>query len=133
MVEVKKVKCMEMCKSFDCGLLKCKNVLVYWICFFVYLGDWCKIGFDLYVDKLYRNIGWRVGIIGVDESRKYFKCFGIYCNFLIGVEYYFLDKRINKCIEWVVMEWKDIWGRLKFYYIVGVGFDYLSECGKCID
>ena len=63
--------------------------------------------------KPYRNRWWHVGITGVDESRKYFKCLGTYCNPPIGREYYFPDKRTNKCTERVVIERKDTWGRLK--------------------
>ncbi|ABO99629.1 predicted protein [Ostreococcus lucimarinus CCE9901] len=131
--EAKKAKCMETCKSLDCGLPKCKNAPAHRTCPPAYSGDRCKTGFDLYADKPYRNIGWRVGITGVDESRKYFKCLGTYCNPPIGAEYYFPDKRTNKCTERVVMERKDTWGRLKSYHTVGVGSDYLSECGKCTD
>ena len=131
--EAKKAKCMETCKSLDCGLPKCKNAPAHRTCPPAYSGDRCKTGFDLYAGKPYRNRWWHVGITGVDESRKYFKCLGTYCNPPIGREYYFPDKRTNKCTERVVIERKDTWGRLKSYHTVGVGSDYLSECGKCTD
>ena len=78
-----------------------------------------------------------MGITGVDESRKYFKCLGKYCNPPIGAEYYFPARRTNKCTEKVVTERTASSGRgfgmEAARRTVGVGSDYLSECGKCTD
>ena len=45
--EAKKAKCMETCKSLDCGLPKCKNAPAHRTCPPAYSGDRCKTGFDL--------------------------------------------------------------------------------------
>ncbi len=90
----KKAKCMETCKSLDCGLPPCKKVPEYRKCppsSIRYAA--CETGFDMYrwrseykdVDRRYT---WRplshdgstgtkhLGITGIDESRKHFKCLG---------------------------------------------------------
>ena len=139
--EAKKAKGMETCKNLDCGLPKCKNAPAHRTCppatgQLESSGDWCSTGFDLYANNPWRNRWWHVGITGVDESRKYFKCLGKYCNPPIGAAYYFPAKRTNKCTEGVVIERTATSGAgfgMKSRHTVGVGSDYLSECGKCTD
>jgi hypothetical protein len=133
----KKAKCMETCKSLKCGLPQCKKAPEHRTCPPDYpSGDWCRTGFDLYAGDPWRNRWRHVGITGVDESRKYFKCLGKYCNPPIGAEYYFPARRTNRCTEEVVLERTVTSGRgfgMKSHLIVAVGSDYLSECGKCTD
>ena len=139
--EAKKAKCMETCKNLDCGLPKCKNAPAHRTCppatgQLESSGDWCSTGFDLYALAPWRNRWRHVGITGVDESRKYFKCLGKYCNPPIGAAYYFPARRTNKCTEGVVIERTATSGAgfgMKSRHTVGVGSDYLSECGKCTD
>ena len=97
----KKAKCMETCKSLDCGLPPCKKVPEYRKCPPKYsskdirishLSEYtCKTGFDMYrwgseYKDEPRRRAWpplprdgsmaHFGITGIDESRKHFKCLG---------------------------------------------------------
>ena len=122
--EAKRAKCMETCKSLDCGLLQCKK-------------DpknkcppgyrWCKTGFDMYTKDSW---GWRrIGITGIGDKRV--EWVGK------GTSYYFPAGRTNKCTEKVVTQRtaasNDRGFGMQEEIRVGVGSDYLSECGKCTD
>ena len=167
----KKAKCMETCKSLDCGLPPCK-IPEYRKCPPKYSSKeyTCKTGFDMYrwgsdYKDQPRGAIWRamlhmvhLGITGIDESRKHFKCLGKSgcredLDYYGGreVRYYFTKRRTSsavslkvwqmeknvkctdKCTCEVFLERKE-WNVPMYWYTpLGTGSDYLSECGKCID
>ena len=112
--EAKKVKCMNTCKTLKCFLPQCRKV---------------PEGAELVWS--FRGQAKGIIMIGNDESRKYFKCYGPpgRCDRWGEAMYSFprsLRRLIDKCTYKVYVT--------KVYVKTpGVGSDYLSECGKCFD
>ena len=135
--EAKKVKCMNTCKTLKCFLPQCKKVPEYRTCppsVHPKMGDACRTGFKMFRYKLFDTLR-PMGIIGIDESRKYFKCLGKpgWCDRYGEAMYYFPNRRLDKCTETVYVEYRNKGGFGILSRGVGFGSDYLSECGKCTD
>ena len=115
--EAKKVKCMNTCKTLKCFLPQCRKV-----------PEGAELVWS-FRGSGYHNQG--IIMIGNDESRKYFKCYGPpgRCDRWGEAMYSFprsLRREMDKCTYKVYVT--------KVYVKTpGVGSDYLSECGKCFD
>ena len=124
--EAKKVKCMNTCKTLKCSAPQCKKVPEGSELFLRCMGSRKDAVYGLYIS-------------GIDESRKYFKCFGpptgcrIVANWREPM-YSFPQEwcRVDKCRKTVRVTYQDRRGR-RVFSPPGVGSDYWSECGKCID
>merc|ERR1712159_752826 len=129
--EAKKVKCMNTCKTLKCSAQQCKKVPEGSELFLRCMGSRRDVVYGLYIR-------------GIDESRKYFKCFGIgaRCNtpsnwrepmYSFPQEWFHKSGcGVDKCRNIVRVTYQDRRGR-RVFSPPGVGSDYWSECGKCID
>ena len=129
--EAKKVKCMKTCKTLKCSAPQCKKV---------------PEGSELFLrcTSSRRDTVSGIYIYGIDERRKYFKCWGYgnRCNIpsnwrepMYSFPQEWFHKSgcgVDKCRSIVGVTYRHP-GRVFWGILPGVGSDYWSECGKCID
>ena len=117
--EAKKVKCMNTCKTLKCSAPQCKKV---------------PEGSELFLSCRGQR---GIYISGIDESWKYVRCLGPPdgCGHRQKAMYSFPQEwcRVDKCRQTVSVTYR--YRRPWRVHVPppGVGSDYLSECGKCID
>ena len=141
----KKAKCMETCKSLKCGLPQCKKAPDHSTCPPKYSSKdyWCTAGFHLWATNPYASLTpgrrsyWNVGFVKINDSRLKECKLGVFCS-KYQWKFYFPGRKLgyDKCTQTVELQLQALSGHAmggKRWEKLGIGSDYLSECGKCTD